>query len=195
MLIEQNVSWEADGGSDSQEIPYSCSGINDGAFSDFNAPGSDLLNPEMEAAFFPNVYHPTALHSVQTQKVKMWRSPLRFSLFWDVTQRRFIVTNVSGQSVLTSRAKQSKKSFVFLWIQRYKSLSWMRITGYRNAVFEITFHIIFICTPSSHKWNPNYRFLNRRCMHIFCPRCWCIWIVWAVYRYRDCGCCYVVDYI
>jgi hypothetical protein len=68
----------------------------------------------IEAAFFPTICHPTALHCAQTQTVTMRRSPLRSSLFWDVTQHRFIVIDISGQSVLTSRAKQSEKSFVFL---------------------------------------------------------------------------------
>ena len=33
------------------------------------------------------LYHPTALHGVQTQKATMWINPLKSSLFWGVTQR------------------------------------------------------------------------------------------------------------
>jgi hypothetical protein len=44
------VPIEQNGGSGSQEIPYKCSGFIDDVFSNFSAPGFDLLNPEMEAA-------------------------------------------------------------------------------------------------------------------------------------------------
>jgi hypothetical protein len=42
---------------------------------------------------------------------------LRSPLFWDVTRRRLVVTNVSALSVPSSKVKQSKFSFECLTLE------------------------------------------------------------------------------
>ena len=104
---------------------------------------------------------------------------------------------LNNLSVLCSRTKQTEKSLVIfctlisiitLTNAYYLILKCKTdVFNFFTDVFDIIFHIIFQCTPSSHKWNPSYRFSNRRCMHSFWPRCCCRFL------YLDYICCMPVS--
>lgn len=156
------------------QIPYKYSGFIDDVLSDFSAHGSDVFNPEMEAACSSR----TSVSPYSTARCTNPSNPFRSSFCWGVTQR---VPNVSEQPIGFMFKNQAAREIFCIFCTLISIITLTNAyygilkckTNVFTAVFGITFHIIFQCMPSSHKWNPSYSFSNRRCMHTLRPRCCC----------------------